>query len=620
MVAERQTYNLPGFGLMRVRLFPHAKQVFDFLEQYRHVSWLREIDQLGPIREVLPGAHHTRYEYLMAQLALITELCHLHGSLPAGLSLGRDRNTFGRLTGQGKDPSNGEILMVLCLLGNMGHLQTTFSGERAFLKYLRDNPTLRATFKSGLPKSDRKRFEQVVLEYDLYHANYYLAFFLLNRYRRREHGHEIVTFCQSILRSYIVDRDSNRDQSLAALWRLYRSIRRVTYLALDSHYAPVPFSLDLTSIFFSIEHYLSDVFLEDSTFQDALGRLEGVMRDTVYLGPVTLLNHARVSHEILDRLQSAPGSESTVTQLWRLLDPRGSEGTFQTPTDLAPLPAARDVLQLAYELDPAVALRVLPDPMQWETDARRAVGLRSCLFGAEFDPGKRHLKVAAALTPDLESSLEWKAGLRVCKQVVDFDLGLQVETELPAAQQYRNGLAMLRFLLPIALGRQYEYRIRALPVVTVSPLVWNYGSTKVSGFVEDYREWAADNSFLDADGLNEVAMLRDALRKIDYRGALIAFAGQTEVLQDSGPLAEFDGLVVLLSRQSEGVTLIIVEAKNTLGGHTQSEAQLRDQFMRLQIPEASVTIDHLGNKGAFARVEVATAIGGDEIASGSNDS
>jgi hypothetical protein len=220
----------------------------------------------------------------------------------------------------------------------------------------------------------------------------------------------------------------------------------------------------------------------------------------------------------------------------------------------------------------------------------------------------------------LESSLEWKAGLRVCKQVVDFDLGLQVETELPAAQQYRNGLAMLRFLLPIALGRQYEYRIRALPVVTVSPLVWNYGSTKVSGFVEDYREWAADNSFLDADGLNEVAMLRDALRKIDYRGALIAFAGQTEVLQDSDPLAEFDGLVVLLSRQSEGVTLIIVEAKNTLGGHTQSEAQLRDQFMRLQIPEASVSIDHLGNKGAFARVEVATAIGGDEIASGSNDS
>lgn len=119
--SEYWRYNLPGFGFVRIRLFPTARKVFGFLEEYGHVKQLRGIDQLGPIRQVLQGAHHTRYEYLMAQLAIITELCHLSGQLPAGLSLGRRRNTFGIVEGVGRAPSNGEILMVLAMLGNIGH-------------------------------------------------------------------------------------------------------------------------------------------------------------------------------------------------------------------------------------------------------------------------------------------------------------------------------------------------------------------------------------------------------------------------------------------------------------------------------------------------------------------
>jgi hypothetical protein len=90
-IPEQQRYNLPGFGYMKIRLFPSARVVFRFLERYGHVSNLREINQLGPIRDVLPGAHHTRYEYLMAQLALITALCELKGPLPTGMSLSREQ-------------------------------------------------------------------------------------------------------------------------------------------------------------------------------------------------------------------------------------------------------------------------------------------------------------------------------------------------------------------------------------------------------------------------------------------------------------------------------------------------------------------------------------------------
>lgn len=608
-IPEQQTYNLPGFGLMRVRLFPYAKKIYDFLEQYQHVSHLRNIDQLGPIRDVLPGAHHTRFEYLMAQLALLTELCHLQGPLPAGLSLTRPRGTFGRLPGIDSDPSNGEILMILCLLGNMGHLPTTFSGERALLKHLRDSAAPRYVFREGLPKQDRGRFNEVLDSYDLYRFHYYIALFLLNRYRRREDGHETVNFCQAILRSYLTTRDRMEHQALAALWRLYRSIRRLTYLALDSHYAPVPFSLDLASIFFSLEHFLTDVFLEDSSFQDALGRLEGVMRDTVYLAPVTLLNHARVSDAVLKRLQDKK-SIDTITGLWEILKPRKASKTFGSSDSEPNLPDARDILSFAYDVDPAVAERILPDPMKWERAAQSTVGLRSCRFAADFDPLKRHLKVAASLTPGIGRPLAWKIASRVAKQVLDFDLSLSEASEPSATETARNGMALLRFLLPLTFGSNKEYRLRAMPVVKVAPVVWGYGSTKMSNRVNEYLRWASEASVLDADGLNEIERLRDALGAISYRGALVAFAGATEVLEEGRPLAEFDGLVFLLSREIEDATVLIVEAKNMAGGHTQSEKQLRKQFDRLEVDDTAFEIQHLGRRGAFARLRVGKEVRG----------
>ena len=254
----------------------------------------------------------------MAQLALITELCQLEGPLPTGISLGRDRETFGCIPGY-KAPSNGEILQVLALLGNIGHLATTFSGERAFLKYLRDHPIARRAFRLGLPQEDRAAFDRVLSSFDVYRLHYFVALFLLHRYRRRDGGEEIVAFCQSILRSFISSRESSGDEGVTALWRLYRSMRRLTYVALDSYYAPVPFSLDLASIFFSLKEYLSDVFIEGSAFHDALTRLEGVMQDTVYLAPRTLLNRARLSDSILSGLETREAQLGSITAHWDLL-------------------------------------------------------------------------------------------------------------------------------------------------------------------------------------------------------------------------------------------------------------------------------------------------------------
>lgn len=606
-VRKQQSYNLPGFGLMRVRLYPHAKMVFDFLQQYEHVEQLKRIDQLGPIRDVFPGAHHTRYEYLMAQLALLTELCHLKGPLPAGLALSRRRDTFGKLPGLEESPSNGEILMVLSLLGNIGHLPTTFSGERAFLEYLRHETEVRRAFRDGLPSEDRARFDELLQNDNIYQFHYYITLFLLNRYRRRTNGPEIVRFCQKILRSYLTVKVPEADQALHALWRLYKSIRRLTFLALDSHYAPVPFSLDLSSIFINLEHYLEDVFLEGSAFQDALERLEGVMRDTVYLAPPTLLNHGRVAEEILAKIQEDEDEPRTgISALWDLLMPGNVEAVFGHPGPPAEPPPRRELLTLSYRLDAAMARAVLAKPMAWETGARKRVGLRSCRFAADFDPRKEHLRVAASIKPDLDLDQRWKIALRVVKQAVDLDIRIQKHVQLTPMDVHQSGLALLRFLLGAALEGELRYRLRSPPVVNQPPIRWAYGSTRTSKLIQEYRDWAEESHLLDADALNEVWVLKEALQETNYQGAVLAFAGGTEILSEQQPVAEFDGVAFLLSRSASRVTILIVEAKNMASGHKRAEEQLRERIPEVGIPEEQFTIKYIANKGAVAEIRLAS--------------
>lgn len=596
-IAERHVYNLPGFGLMKVRLFPHSRRVFDFLEYYEHVSRLKQIDQLGSIRDVLPGAHHTRYEYLMAQLALISELCNLTGPLPDGMSVSSERDTFGRLPGLGKDPSGAELLQVLALLGNIGHLPSTFAGERAFLKYLADNRDARKAFRDGLPQSALAGFDEVVVRRDVYAVNAHVALFLLNRYRRRADGHEVVDFCQSILMSYL-SSDPDGDDGLCALWRLYGSIRHLTYMALDSHYAPVPFSLDLASIFFNLQDYLAQLFIQGSPFQDALSRLEGVMQDTVYLAPKALLNHARVSDGVLTRLETTPPS-NTIAGLWRELSKTEPWLMSSTSGDLD-LAADAPTVSLTYEVKSGSARALLVDALGWEREAQSSIGLRSCRLGAECDPYDRELRVAASIRPGQEPSLRLRTALRASKQLIDLDLAAREHCY--ANTMFSNGRSILRFLLEAAFGEAYDYRLTAKQASNASAFALGRGSTQMSRQVESYHLVCSGDGLLGADELNEIDMLKETLKGISYRGNLIAFAGSTTVLKEGKQIAEFDGVVFLLSREADEPTLLLVEAKNKLNGHLEAAAQLKDRIDRLGGTEADFDIEHLGNKGAYARV------------------
>ncbi|WP_199718860.1 hypothetical protein, partial [Halorubrum sp. Atlit-9R] len=151
-------------------------------------------NQLGSLRDVFPGSHHTRFEYIFLQWSLI---CALQKQKGLGLSA-KNRKEFGKLPGLQQNPSGAEILQCLVLLCNLGHLPETFAASRAFQHLLHENPELKKGFKHGL--NEPKLFNKNYKTYGVYDIHLLIGLFLLKRYRRHGGNEDFISFPESLLK------------------------------------------------------------------------------------------------------------------------------------------------------------------------------------------------------------------------------------------------------------------------------------------------------------------------------------------------------------------------------------------------------------------------------------
>src|SRR5690606_1417634 len=119
-----------------------------------------------------------------------------------------------------------------------------------------------------------------------YTFNVFLSLFFINRYRRTSKGH--IELASSLLIRYL-NRSNEEDPEVLKIFDLYSKIRTLAYLTLDSHYAPVPFSLNLASILINFSSFHEDLFFKNSSYQLALSELEKVLQHTVYMSADAVL-------------------------------------------------------------------------------------------------------------------------------------------------------------------------------------------------------------------------------------------------------------------------------------------------------------------------------------------
>ena len=306
-------YNIPGNGNFNALIFRHTSSLISFLNNYNHIDRLRNISQLGRLRDIFPGAHHNRYEYVFLQWTLISEIAKQKGN---NYGFSTERVFFGKINDFDKYPSSSEIIQCLILLNNIGYCDGTFATNRAWLHIIKKNRKIRNFFKAGLLKEDREILEKMINEFDYYNLNILFALFLLQRYKRTDNGH--VEFSSKILRSYYFKDNSN--VHLTKIWDVYSNIRKIAFLSLDSIYAPVPFSLNLTSIVLSFNQYYEEIFIKKSAYKNALEELEKVLQNSVYLNSDSILNTNKATEEVVNFIETKIDDVKSISSLFSLLN------------------------------------------------------------------------------------------------------------------------------------------------------------------------------------------------------------------------------------------------------------------------------------------------------------
>ncbi|WMJ75386.1 hypothetical protein RCC89_19805 [Cytophagaceae bacterium ABcell3] len=592
---KKISYNVPGIGNLTANLFNYTINLYDFIDQYGHIKRFRRIHQLGRLIDVFQGAHHNRYEYVFLQLSLISELCANKNS---DLGLSGKREFCGKMSNDSKYPSTGELLQCLVLLNNMGYLEGTFSTSRAWLTLLKEQKSIYKFFKSGLDPIDRPFLNEVVENYDYYRFHLVIALFQLQRYKRKDN--HMVEFATKLLRVYTNPDWSNIQ--MIQLRKLYDTIRQISFITLDSIYAPVPFNLDLSSILLNFDSLLESLFIKNTTYRIALHNLEQVLQNSVYMSSDSCINTARASEIMLVQIEKHIPVTKGITDIQHILSPKQSfENEIHDVLELDWI-RERKIIQ-EFRLRPQDRDN-LPEPLKnevrWEMEIRKKLGVSRARVGLLVNARKNTVKLAFGITT-IDNHQSIRVALKICSEIIKFKS--YIPDNSPNLRAIDNDELLLSFLLKSIFGWNKRFILENKNRTSKAVMISN-GKTSMIKQLDEYLKSSPD--YLNQDEIFEVQKMKDLINNLNYSGLTIAFVGGAKLFIENSNdgSAEFDGIVFFPSINPLTNFGFILEAKNYNKGVTDAKAQLNDRINKHISSELEMTVIELNNRSAFAGIKL----------------
>lgn len=592
------TYNLPGSGTLNCNVLNTTWELYKFFNSYDHVQRLINTNQLGHLIDIFPGAHHSRYEYVFLQWTIISELCKLDSTI---LGLSRSRSWFGKTKKAKQEPSIAELLQTLALLLNIGHIKGTFASERALLQFIKSNSTVKSTFKRGLKSRERDYFEKILSENNFYSFHHLLAFYFINRCKGKSKKN--VDFCTKLLRGFCYKDEEENFTKLNA-WKLYKSIRRVSYLILDSHYAPVPFSLDSSSILLNFDALYEDIITEDSLYAVALSELEKILQKTVYLSAnssLTTSNYSQSYYELFKNLDDEDLEKHKITSLNRflrdeLIDVKQKE-----------LKGDKDwedysVLDLKFEIPEDETVGYFRDPFEKERYLSKRVGKSYSHVSLLPNPSKNFWTLAFSVIDKFDKKRQVQTGLKIANN--SLKALEEVSNDIQNKYKEENFRNIAKYLLRCCLGWEKKILLeKESTPLNQFPYIYCRGVNSFNKQIDSYTKKI--EPYIDDDSLCEIQVIKNTVNKIDHKGHYFVFLGSSKIFGKKEDLsnntAEFDGLIFCPQNQETNFAYI-VESKNTSNASTSASNQLTQRLDQELISELDYEITNV-SKGAYANLE-----------------
>ena len=600
---EIENYHLPGVGTLEVRLLPYTEHIINFLDHYGHIKKLHETNQLGSLRQLYQGAHHTRYEYVFLQWAIADSLSEKPENLSNQIGLSCEQTKLPKINQLSKHASGREVLQSLSLLTNIGHFKETFAGSRTLLCLLKRDVNFRSSFRKGLDTSVRKMFDECLNSMNEYKIHLFVALFLLERDKRPRQYGECVAFCRDLLARFL--RGEEESQSLSSIFRLFDAIRKTAYLLIDSHMSSTPFKVDSSSVFgSSLAYRIYEE--EDPVLNNALNDMERILQNYVYMNASALLASQQCTERQLKKLDGLCFSKG-IKSVHDLIGSQSKSDVFNSLENLdynhtwdKKKVAEIEFKSLPYKFVDGILGN---DLYEISRSLQERIGRKYCLVGCQTSADNELFKIAYGISEKIAPDLCFEVRKRTVAESLKIELSIR-ERDNESKTHENNANRLLTFLLNGLFVDNLRVVLDYRKVAgRENPFIVSRGVNSAKKQIDEYTESVEKMKLLTEDEVFEVKKTTEVIKDIGCKGLTLTYIGSTKILKERETFAEFDGIIVYPT--SKDVSIVIVEVKNKHNGTYQSEIRLRNTLEKQLLRSIFAYKINTIQRAAYATISIA---------------
>jgi hypothetical protein len=569
-------YHVPGLGELKADLYENSSEAYNLLKENGHVNRLKEIDQLGVIRNVYEGAHHSRWEYVMLQLGILHRLNTTDFDL--GFKPSKGTGLSSNVTIGNRNATYLEVIQMWILLLNMGHLPGTFSSEKALIKCIKEDTELQKSIYNSLPSERIKHyFEEIVEKESIYEFHRVLSFFYLSKYKESDPDlieYLIKVFEYNCIGSQVIDKfdeyaESDKiafERARINLKQIFGKVRQISYLYLDSKYGPTPFNFELETVLINLPDYVNNLFVDsDSYIAQSINDFDKLLSATIYLSEDSLQAHGIHVRKTFDNIMDKC-SKGIIYDSDRLLEFLKDNTNFQYNYNCLDCLDTNTKIKFSINVSlPNISVyatekqnRVFNDifSFDYENSLNTRYGIKECLVSVEPSIKQDNFNIAFSFFKDCTIVKRFEILGELMGDLITLEELLHKQGSYQINGFEKIYSKFILYALKQICRNDCIFKFNNFDVLDLT-CIGSFSSTQTSEILMEFLE---KPPLLSSSRKNELISLGKALQEIYHNGPILVCPNQIKVLdRKRDELTDIDGIG--FGYKDKKLCLLIIEAK-----------------------------------------------------------
>lgn len=554
-------YNLPGHGFTNCYLFEKAAELIDIFTEKGLIEKMKNTYQLGTMKYVYPGAHHTRYEYVFTQLLLISNLTTYkrNAERNVDISIGsnlKEYKEFGKVSG-------ADVMQCLALLSNAGHMYDTFTASRILLKLLQkskiENTNFYKIYKKNLPRQAISAFDEILNKSNYYKLHLFNMMHLIKGMIRK--GKENCDLWIKLLLG-LVDPHTIKNEATDRIFNLYKKVRKVAYLSVDMIYTPASVGMNLNRMIYSFPSYTDELFNEDSTMNKAILQLEDMIHKQIYDSPRCILNSTRIEQEVSSEYEKIIDLINDIFDIRNLIYEK-EESEFLLHSQIQPA-AIKNIIEgseiiVSIETQETDLINLLTR----DNLILNEIATLRIIYGSQVSQNLKTIFSVFAISDYKHICIDSQT---IIKEIIHHKLYNEHEKIEIVKYAIKSVYKYNKFFFTLSGMESYD----ANQCVFIG--------NRCKKVAKQIRQKFNKDNIKDINKLHEILSCAEVLDNISYAGCVVCFVGSIKAneYKNTEKKDELDGFIYFPNRNVNQDYAIIIEAKNYKNPIGDAVKQLRD--------------------------------------------